>query len=351
MKQNTKSRGRITFPKETVRALRSKPKFPLVRFGDHRWNKNTDYVIKGLIPGNSLGMVYGEGDAGKTFWVSHLALCVALGWEYRGHRVRQGTVVYCAFEGQEQYSNRIEAFRKHYLKKDLRVPFFTQPMTIELVSDVDALIKSIRLQVGGASLVVLDTLRASMTGTDSSDEDMDAYFKAAQKIRQAFKCSVLIVHHSGHDKSRPRGSSVQRPALNYLIAVKKGKEHGTLVAEVERMKDGASGQRIFSKLHVVELGRDSDGDKVTSCVVVPAEALTETPSLSKSQQIALAALEAAASVREGPVSEDEWRKYSYKHKISEGGTVRAKQQAFTRAREFLLENKYVKQSAQGYEPT
>jgi hypothetical protein len=37
-----------------------------------------------------------------------------MGWPYRDHAVRQGAVIYCAFEGGHGYKGRIEAIRRHY---------------------------------------------------------------------------------------------------------------------------------------------------------------------------------------------------------------------------------------------
>jgi hypothetical protein len=42
-----------------------------------------------------------------------------------------------------------------------------------------------------------------------------------------------------------------------------------IVAEVECAKDLPEGAKITSRLQVVELGEDQDGDQITSCVVLP----------------------------------------------------------------------------------
>ena len=53
---------------------------------------------------------------------------IALGWSYRGARVQQGPVVYCAFEGQSGIKARAEAFRLKYLTEQAEsVPFYLQP--------------------------------------------------------------------------------------------------------------------------------------------------------------------------------------------------------------------------------
>ena len=46
-----------------------------------------------------------------------------------------------------------------------------------------------------------------------------------------------------------------------------------ILVDVEFMKDGESGDTIVSALESVEVGSDEDGDAITSCVVVPSEAV------------------------------------------------------------------------------
>src|SRR5262249_31400160 len=61
-----------------------------------------------------LVLLWGKTKTFKSFWLLDLMLHVALGWTYRDRAVRQGTVVYCAFEGAHGYKGRIEALRGHY---------------------------------------------------------------------------------------------------------------------------------------------------------------------------------------------------------------------------------------------
>ena len=61
---------------------------------------------------------------------------VALGWDYRGRRVQQEVVVYCAFEGQSGIKKRVEAFRLRHLAEDAKgAPFYLQPGILDLIKD------------------------------------------------------------------------------------------------------------------------------------------------------------------------------------------------------------------------
>jgi hypothetical protein len=76
---------------------------------------------------------------------------------------------------------------------------------------------------------------------------MAAYIRAADAIRDALDCLVIIVHHCGHDGNRPRGHSSLMGALDVQIAVSRDAT-GNIVAEHELSKDGEVGLQFASRL-------------------------------------------------------------------------------------------------------
>jgi AAA domain len=96
-----------------------------------------------------------------------------------------------------------------------------QPVTMDLVKEHGDLIAAIR-NIGQVPVaVVLDTLNRSLNGSESSDEDMSAYVRATDAIREAFDCSVLVVHHCGINDSRPRGHTSLTGAADAQLSVKR----------------------------------------------------------------------------------------------------------------------------------
>jgi hypothetical protein len=245
-------------------------RFELIPFDAIKLDTAPAYLVKGLIP-RGLTVFWGPPKCGKSFLVYDLLMHVALGWKYRDRKVRQGAVVYCALEGCSAFKNRVEAFRQERLQENaVNVPFYLMASPLSLVADHAALIASIREQCPNPAVVVIDTLNRSLAGSESSDEDMAAYIKAADAIRDAFSCAVVIVHHCGHEGTRPRGHSSLIGALDAQIAVTQDAAD-KIIATVELMKDGPQGESFSSRLKKVELGSDDDGDMITSCVVDPAE--------------------------------------------------------------------------------
>jgi hypothetical protein len=332
-------------------------RFKLTRFKDIELKTDRAYLIKGIIPREGLVVVWGPPKCGKSFWVYDVIMHIALSWDYRGRRVQQGNVVYVACEGERGLGARTAAFRQQKLgeDRDADPPFFLLTTRLDLVADADALISDIRDQIGdgGCSTVVIDTLNRSIAGSESRDEDMSAYVKAADMIREAFNCAVIIIHHCGHNGERPRGHTSLIGAADAQIAVKRD-EADRIIATVEFMKDGPEGDEIVSRLAVADVGFDEDGEPITSCTIEAADNEERTASktnkakLSPGSARALQLL-ADAINRDGEippasnhipqavrcVAEDVWRQYCYAGAISTGDQ-HAKRMAFKRAAEALV---------------
>jgi hypothetical protein len=340
--------------------IETRERIRLVPFDKIKLGTERRYLVKGLIPREGLTLLWGPPKCGKSFWATDLALHIALGWDYRGRKVVGGPAVYCAFEGAFGLGARLEAFRQKYLAEDTSgVPFFLVPMTLNLVRDQAELIAAVRDTLGSRRpvLVVLDTLNRSLAGSESSDEDMSAYVRSADAIREAFGCAVLVVHHCGINDSRPRGHTSLTGAADAQLSVIRDAT-SNIVVTVEHMKDGEEGEQIASRLEVLEVGVDEDTDTITSCVVIPIElpetkATGKAPRLPKSAKISLRALHKAVDETGAvpPASNhipsgvcviglNAWRQYAYSMGIS-SGEDRAKQMAFKTAYDHLLAGRHI----------
>jgi hypothetical protein len=333
------------------------PRFELIPFDKIAFDTTPAYLVKGLIPRVGLCVFWGPPKCGKSFLVFDLMMHIALGWQYRGRRVRQGAVVYCALEGCAAFKNRVEAFRLTHLPDNAgEVPFHLMASPMSLVADHAALIASIRATLGTVppAAIAIDTLNRSLAGSESDDRGMANYVKASDEIRDAFKCALIIVHHCGHEGTRPRGHSSLIGAIDAQIAVKRDAAD-KIIATVELMKDGPQGDSFASKLEVVEIGIDDDGDKITSCVVLPVEGLA--PQKEKPKKLPAAAAKALKALHEiiddagtipphdsyippttKAVTVEQWRAHAYKRGLCSSGEPDTKKHAFRRAFDCLAEN-------------
>jgi hypothetical protein len=347
------------------------PKFRLIRFRDVRPSTGRNYLVKGLIPRSGLVVIYGKPKSGKSFFATDLFAHIALGWEYRGRRVSQGACVYVACEGHSGFPTRLEAFRLHHLaeaadrdgidKQLIGVPLYYVAANLDLVADRAALVQAIRFELGDTApaAVVIDTLNRSLNGSESKDEDMGKYLRAAGAIIDEFSCVVAVVHHTGIDTTRPRGHTSLTGAADAQIRVERD-DADNVVATVEWMKDGPEGDQIVSRLDLVEVGTDEDGDPLTTCVVIPANGQSCVSTGSKQRRLTKAGKNALRALNEAMAAAGEpapksthipqtvtvttlevWRDYAYRMGISASQEPRAKQTAFKRASELLIRDGFV----------
>jgi AAA domain len=327
-------------------AKRKEPRIKLVPFDKIQLGTDRRYLVKGIIAYPGISVIWGPPKSGKSFWAFDLVMRVALGWEYRGKRIHQGPAVYCCFEGQTGIRARVEAFRQKFLGEDTEgVPFFLQPVTIDLVKEHTDLIAAIRTTLTEMPpvVVVLDTLNRSLVGSESSDTDMSNYVRAADAIRDAFSCSVIIVHHCGINDTRPRGHTSLTGAADAQLAVKRD-INGTICVTVEFMKDGEAGEIIASELEPVDVGTDEDGDPIASRVVVEAEAPANSPKgprLTPNQATMLGVLQRSSR----PLNGDEWTE-----EAREAGLDIKRKATFWDLRKALLDKGLVYEGANGWLP-
>lgn len=245
------------------------------------------WIIKNLLPAYGLGVAFGAPGSGKTFETLDLALHVAspdfTGW--RGRRVTSVNVAYVACEGGRVMQNRVSAWRmRHgaiggfglypYATNLSKPDAATEERRVE-VGDAGELCRSIEMQQGGVGLVVIDTLSRAMKGADeNSGVDMGNFIAACEQIQKRLNCFVLIVHHCGKDAAKgSRGHSSLLAAVDLELEVKRvGAKSAERVMTVTKMRDGEDGAEFKFRLVKVDLGKDEDGEPVTTCVVETVDA-------------------------------------------------------------------------------
>jgi len=189
-------------------------------------------------------------------------------------------VVYVAAEGGHGINNRVVAFsRQHDIEGG--IPFAAVPCGVDLLNpDADTgpligLIKVAAERFGmPVKLVVIDTLsRAMAGGNENAPDDMGAYVRNVDRIREVTEAHVMSIHHSGKDAAKgARGHSLLRAATDTEIEVSRDSVTKVVTARVMKQKELPTEGEFAFNLENVELGQDEDGDPVTSCVVTECDA-------------------------------------------------------------------------------
>ncbi len=261
------------------------------------------YVIKGLLLRASYAETFGAPGEGKTFVALDQAYHVAAGREWMGRKVHAGPVLYLAYEGRGGMVKRAKALRQKYGEKD--VPLFIVGAAFNLRE------KAGRQELGAVVaqlpakpvLIVIDTFaRALMGGDENSAQDVGAFNSAIAALIESTGACVMIIHHSGKDKSKgARGSSALLGAIDTEIEV----DDDQVIARKQR--DIEISEPIGFKLVPMVVGMDADGDETTSCTVEGAQASTvKRLSLKGKPMRGFKALK-ALSPNNAPVDIEDWK--------------------------------------------
>lgn len=298
--------------------------------------------VKGVIPEQGIGAIYGPSGSAKTFLALDMAICIANGADWFGYRVKRCPVVYICLEGEGGLSVRLGAYStKGAIPRNLH--FLDQPLNLLDSKDVVDLIKAILDRGATQGLVIIDTLNRAAPGLDeNSSVDMGKAISAAKTIQQSIGGLVLLVHHTGKDATKGmRGHSSLYAALDAAIEVRRS---GDLREwSVAKAKDGADGMTHAFRLEVVKLDVDEDGDPVTSCVIQAATDATarQTKPLTSAQQIGMDTFMAAAFAnrsegeRAVSASIEQWREEYYRRSTADNPD--SKRRAFNRMRAEMVE--------------
>jgi len=234
------------------------------------------YIVKGLFGKRQIIVFWGPPGSGKSFIVTEMTCCIGANKRWRGRRVNGGVVVYVVAESARPYiENRIAALIQE--RQELsRSEVFVVPIALDLLhtahGDVDRIIataKTLTREIGDVALIAIDTLAATFGGGDeNAPGDMGQYVGNVRRIVAETSAAVLIVHHCGKNEAAGmRGHSALLGALDAELAIE-GDPAGQRILRTGKVRDGQAFTDLFAfTLRPVELGEDSDGDPVTTCVI------------------------------------------------------------------------------------
>jgi len=224
----------------------------------------TTWRVKKIFPSGGIGAIFGASRSGKSFLTIDLAAAIAEGAPWFGYKTIASPVIYLMLEGQGGLANRKRAWEranKRPLPSALKVVIDPFQLTEEQdLADFTAVIPE------GATIFI-DTLnRAAPTADENVSKDMGTIIQAAETLQRSSGGLVIIVHHTGKDASRGmRGHSSLFAAMDAAIEVVRT-DNGRQW-QVAKSKDGEDGTEVAFKLVVHDLGKDSDGEEITSCSV------------------------------------------------------------------------------------
>lgn len=233
-------------------------------------SRSVTWLVKHVVPGDSMGMLYGGSGTFKSFIALDMALHVAHGLPWLGRKTTKGAVLYVAAEGGSGLWRRIEAWHvaRRLRWEDICDRFRAVPVALDMTVDAWRIVEAAQSFGMAFELVIVDTFSQTYGGEENSANEVAAYFRElGNRFRALWHCSVLVIHHSGHQATeRPRGSSAMRANLDYMMGVFRDEKEMLATLTCEKQKDRDAFKNAMFSLSVQDLGRDEDNDPVTSLV-------------------------------------------------------------------------------------
>jgi hypothetical protein len=232
--------------------------------------RNVRWAVKGLVPEDSMGMIFGASGTYKSFIAIDLAMHMVHEMEWAGKRTKKGAIAYLAAEGGAGIYRRLLAWHNQFgLVPDDSINICITPLLLSASEEVAAMKAAIAALPERPKLVVIDTLSQTFNGDENSSSDIGDYLRMINtEIRAAFNCTVIVVHHTGHSAAeRPRGSSAITANLDFILGVfRPDPERPIARLSVHKMKDGDKVDDLYFEMTRSVLGHDEDGDEISSLV-------------------------------------------------------------------------------------
>lgn len=274
--------------KPAIERARAVTRFPLVA-GYSGFDNQASYLIKGILPASGTTAIYGPSGSFKSFLAVSWACHIATGKEWDGRRVTRGAVLYVVGEGGVGVPRRLRAWADQYtgsadIPNVYRIDMPVFMAVPEQVAELKIAAEQVKRETGSpVRLIVVDTVARCFGGGDENRAaDMGAFIAGCDEVKAATGATILLVHHTGKQEDNgARGSSAFRAALDAEYLVKReAKDSNSVILRNTKMKDDEPPSERAYDLRSRVVTFDSEGDEVTSLVVVDAGREPEEPEFS-----------------------------------------------------------------------
>lgn len=242
--------------------------------------RSRNWLIRGIVPANAAGVLYGAPGTGKTFVAIDIAASVASATKFNGRPTATGPIVYVAGEGHAAIRDRFEAWFKTNKGDDQSqwtgqsdIHISRSSISIVDQSQFHALAAELDGMPVKPKLVIIDTLFRATAGADVNDaQAMTGFWANVGAIKSRYNCTVLIVHHTGRNEpGRSFGSIVLLANADFEMSIEDS-ESGKAIKNTKQ-KDAPEFNPMHFNLKQVHLGHIlhnptdiSDIEQITSCV-------------------------------------------------------------------------------------
>ena len=225
---------------------------------------NPKWLIKDVCEEESLMQIFGSPKSGKSFVAIAMSCAIAAGQDFYGNKAFKKPVLYICGEGQRGVKRRLSAWQQ--AQYDLKgIPLYLSDRAVRIgdKDDFERLIEeieAIKAIEGDIGMIVVDTFQRNFGGgSENSAEDVGNFIHQLDSLIATYGCNVCLVHHSGHEGTRARGSSVIGASLDYEFKVQRTDKNEQMYVTFEQTlnKDGqgmAAKNFVFKEVDLIGEG-------------------------------------------------------------------------------------------------
>jgi hypothetical protein len=236
-------------------------------FAQKRW------ILKGITARRETSAWIAPPGAGKSALLTEISVHTAAQIDWRGHRAKEacGVVVF-ALERADLFKRRLRVYQQRDGLQGL--PIAIADAVIDLLNPncVDTIVSTVRAAEqrfgGNVGFIVIDTYAKGIAANGGDEDKAKDQNRAAANLRNVhgrLDVHIALVGHTGKDETRgARGSNAHVGDVDVMVQIS---GDGTKVARV--IKGNDQPERVIAqfKLEPFELGRDEDGDPITTSIV------------------------------------------------------------------------------------
>ena len=183
-----------------------------------------------------------------------------------GRRTAKGTPIYIAAEGARAYPQNqgMASVARHGLARVSDAGRYRTDGS----NDRGVLRDAIVTADVTPSDIVVDTMSQCFSGEENSSTEVASFLRTiGTELRDPFGATVIVVHHNGHSATeRPRGSSAIVSNTDFVFGCFRDEKEMMPRCSASNKRTGNDARTLPFPLHHQVLGKDDDGDDVTSLV-------------------------------------------------------------------------------------
>ena len=261
-----------TKPADQTDAAKASP-LKLTYFDDCGSFAQKHWILKGIIARGETSAWIAPPGAGKSALLTEISVHCAAQIDWRGHRAKEACgVVIFALERADLFKRRLKVYQQRDSLQGL--PIAVAGAVIDLlnpncIETIVATIREAERQFGcSVGLIVIDTYAKGIAAGGGDEDKARDQNRAAANLRNLhtrLAAHIALVGHTGKNEDRgARGSNAHLGDVDVMVQIS-----GDTIKVAEVIKGNDQPERVLAefKLEPFELGRDEDGDPITTAIV------------------------------------------------------------------------------------